>query len=164
MTAPERAFRFISSHQAEFPIATMARVLGVSVSGHYTRRSHPAAAHAPSDATLLRRISTICAASHSTYGAPRVHAEGTAVALKRVAQLMRGTGLRGVSRRCFPTTTQRQPSPRPTNDLLGRDVWATFPNRLRVAGITYVPSAAGLLFLAVELHAWSRPSARRSSR
>jgi transposase len=36
---PERVFRFMSTHQAEFPIATMARVLGVSVSGYYARRS-----------------------------------------------------------------------------------------------------------------------------
>jgi hypothetical protein len=32
---PERILRFTSAHQAEFPIATMARVLGVSVSGCY---------------------------------------------------------------------------------------------------------------------------------
>lgn len=63
------------AHQAEFPIATMARVLGVSVSGYYAWRSRPASAHATSDAALLRRIRTIHAASHGTYGVPRVHAE-----------------------------------------------------------------------------------------
>jgi putative transposase len=89
----------MSAHQAEFPIATMARVLGVSVSGYYTWRSRPASAHATSDAALLRRIRTIHAASHGTCGTPRVHAElhaeGTAVARKRVARLMRVARLRG---------------------------------------------------------------------
>jgi putative transposase len=150
----------MSAHQAEFPIATMARVLGVSPSGYYAWRSRPASAHATSDAALLRRIRTIHAASHGTYGAPRVHAElraeGTAVARKRVARLMRGAGLRGVSRRRFPTTTQREPSHRPANDLVGRDFRAAGPNRLWVADITYVPTAAGFLFLAVVLDAWSR--------
>ena len=60
----------MSTHQAEFPIATMARVLGVSVSGFYAWRSRPASAHATSDAALLRRIRTIHDASHGTYGAP----------------------------------------------------------------------------------------------
>jgi putative transposase len=150
----------MSAHQAEFPIATMARVLGVSVSGYYAWRSRPASAHAATDAVLLRRIRTIHAASHGTYGAPRVHAElqaeGTTVARKRVARLMRGAGLRGVSRRRFPATTRREPSHRPANDLVGRDFRAAGPNRLWVADITYVPTAAGFLFLAVVLDAWSR--------
>jgi putative transposase len=115
-----------------------------------------------------RRIRTIHASSHGTYGAPRVHAElraaGTAVARKRVARLMRGAGLRGVSRRRFPTTTRREPSHRPANDLVGRNFRAAGPNRLWVADITYVQTAAGFLFLAVVLDAWSRPSARRSNR
>lgn len=85
-----RVFRFMSAPQADFPIATMARVLGVPVSGSYAWRSRPAAAHATSDAALLRRIRMIHAASHGTYGAPRVHvelrAEGTAVARKRRAR------------------------------------------------------------------------------
>ncbi|MFC2998257.1 IS3 family transposase [Falsiroseomonas tokyonensis] len=157
---PQRVFEFMSAHQAEFPIATMARVLGVSVSGYYAWRSRPASAHDTADAALLRRIRTVHAASHGTYGAPRVHAElqaeGTAVARKRVARLMRGAGLRGVSRRRFPTTTQREPSHRPANDLVGRDFRVAGPNRLWVADITYVPTAAGFLFLAVVLDAWSR--------
>jgi len=150
----------MSAHQAAYPIATMARVLGVSPSGYYAWRSRPASVHAAADAALLRRIRTIHAASHGTYGAPRVHAElqaeGTAVGRKRVARLMRGAGLRGVSRRRFPATTQREPSHRPANDLIGRAFHATGPNRLWVADITYVPTTAGFLFLAVVLDVWSR--------
>jgi putative transposase len=150
----------MSVHGAEFPIATMARVFGVSPSGFHAWRSRPASAHAASDAALLRRIRTIHAASHGTYGAPRVHAElqaeATAVARKRVARLMRGARLRGVSRRRSPTTTQREPSHWPANDLVGRDFRAAGPNQLWVADITYVPSAAGFLFLAVVLDVWSR--------
>ena len=56
--------RVMSAHQAEFPIATMARVLGVSVSGYYAWRSRLASTQATSDAALLRRIRTIHAASH----------------------------------------------------------------------------------------------------
>lgn len=150
----------MSAHQAEFPIRVMARVLRVSVSGYYAWRSRPASAHAQADAALLRRIRTIHVGSHGTYGAPRVHAElqaeGTAIARKRVARLMRHAGLRGVSRRRFPTTTRREPTHRPANDLVGRIFTAAGPNLLWVADITYVPTSAGFLFLAVVLDAWSR--------
>ncbi len=73
-----------------------------------------------------------------------------------LARLMRVAGLRGISRRRFPTTTPREPSHRPANDLVGRDFRAVGPNRLWVADITYVPAAAGFLFLAVVLDFWSR--------
>jgi putative transposase len=150
----------MSAHQAEFPIRVMARVLRVSASGYYAWRRRPTSAHAQADAALLRRIRTIHAGSYGTYGAPRVHAElqaeGTAIARKRVARLMRQAGLRGVSRRRFPTTTRREPTHRPAHDLVGRVFTAPAPNLLWVADITYVPTAAGFLFLAVVLDAWSR--------
>jgi len=146
----------MSAHQAEFPIRVMARVLRVSASGYYAWRCRPASAHAQADAVLLRRIRTIHAGSHSTCGALRVHAEGTAIACKRVARLMRQAGLRGVSRRRFPSTTRREPTHTPANDLVGRAFTAAGPNLLWVADITYVPTAAGFLFLAVVLDAWSR--------
>jgi putative transposase len=69
---------------------------------------------------------------------------------------MRMAGLRGISRRRVPTTTQREPSHSPANDLVGRDFRAPGPTRLWVADITYVPTAAGFLFAAVVLDAWSR--------
>ena len=37
-----RVFRFMSADQAVYPIRTMARVLKVSASGYYARRSRPA--------------------------------------------------------------------------------------------------------------------------
>jgi len=91
-----------------------------------------------------------------------VQAERMTIARKRVARLRRGAGLRGVSRRRFLTTIRRGPSGRPANDLVGRAF--TAPNLLWVAGdrwssighITSVPTAAGLLFLAVVLDASSR--------
>lgn len=83
---------------------------------------------------------------------------------KRVARLMRGAGLRGISRRRFPATTQREPSHRRANELVGRDFRAVGPNRPWVADITCVLTAARFLFLAVVLDVWSRPSTRRSGR
>lgn len=91
---------------------------------------------------------------------PRVHAELTALGVrvgrKRVARLMRGAGLAGVSRRKGARTTQRRKEARPAPDLVNRNFTAETPDRLWVADITYVATWAGFLYLAVALDAFSR--------
>ena len=109
----------------------------------------------------LERIRTIHADSDGTYGAPRIHAElavqGLRVGRKRVARLMRQGAIAGVSRRRgFVVTTQRDKRQRRAPDLVQREFTACGPNRLWVADITYVPTWAGLIDLAVVLDAWSR--------
>ena len=44
----------------------------------------------------------------------------------------------------------------PAPDLVDRNFTADRPNQLWVADITFVPTAAGFLYLAVVLDAWSR--------
>jgi len=84
------------TNQASFPIATMARLLGVSRAGYYAWLDRPPSARAEGDAALLRRIRTVHATSRQTYGAPRVHAAlragGERHGRKRIARLMRGAG------------------------------------------------------------------------
>jgi putative transposase len=151
----------MSAHQAVFPIAVMARVLGVSESGFHAWRHRPASAHAIADTALLKRVRTVHASSRETYGAPRVHAElragGEKHGRKRIARLMRAAGLVGASRRrTGVTTTRRDRDARPAPDLVDRDFTAKAANELWVADITFVPTATGFLFLAVVLDAWSR--------
>jgi putative transposase len=141
-------------------IATMCRVLGVSASGYYARRTRPPAARAPVDAELSARIAAIHQSSRATYGAPRIHAElaaeGLHVGCKRVARLMASAGLHGVSRRKWVITTVRDRGARPAPDLVERNFAASGPNRLWVADITYIPTWAGFLYLAVVLDVFSR--------
>ena len=151
----------MSANQADFPIATMARVLGVSESGFHAWRQRPASARAAADTALLKRVRTIHASSRETYGVPRVHAElragGEKHGRKRIARLMRAAGLVGASRRrTGVTTTRRDRDARPAPDLVDRDFTSTAANKLWVADITFVPTLTGFLFLAVVLDAWSR--------
>jgi putative transposase len=69
---------------------------------------------------------------------------------------MRAQGLQGVSRRRSFHTTRRGASARPAPDLVERKFQAEGRDRLWVADITYIPTWAGFLFLAVVLDAWSR--------
>ena len=114
------------------------------------------------DAALLKRIRTVHASSRQTYGAPRVHAElreqGERHSRKRIARLMREAGLVGRQpsarrSRHDPARQGRPARARPGRPRLQRP---SAPNQLWVADITYVPTAAGFLYLAVVLDAWSR--------
>jgi putative transposase len=141
-------------------VRVLCRVLGVSASGYYAWIGRPVCVRAQRDAELSDRIRAIHARSRGTYGVPRVHAELVAekirVGRKRVARLMRASGLQGVSRRKWTTTTVRNREVRPAPDLVNRSFTAEGPNCLWVADITYVPTWAGFLYLAVVLDAWSR--------
>jgi putative transposase len=138
----------------------MCRVLEVSTSGYYAWCKRSPSARAQADAELTSRMNAIHERSHETYGAPRVHAEleaeGIQVGRKRVARLMRTAGLVGVSRRKWITPTVRDRHARPAPDLVERNFVAPGPNRLWVADITYIPTWAGFLYLAVVLDAFSR--------
>ncbi|MDE2978186.1 MAG: IS3 family transposase [Acidobacteriota bacterium] len=99
----------MSAYRAEFRVSTMARVLGVSTSGHYARCKRIPLARTQADAALSGRIRSIHEATRGTCGAPRIQAEladeGVLVSRKRVARLMRESGLTGASRRKKPQTT-----------------------------------------------------------
>ncbi len=149
----------MSENRARYPIAVMCRVLGVSPSGYYAWATRPASARTVMDAALIAEIRTAHAASKGTYGAPRLQVDlaqaGIHAGRKRVARLMRNIGLAGVSRRKHIVTTVKDGA-RQAPDLVDRNFTADQPNQLWVADITYIPTWAGFLYLAVVLDAFSR--------
>lgn len=150
----------MTANRAFFPVAVMCRLLGVSPSGFYAHTTRPESNRKKADRSLLAQIRAIHERSRCTYGVPRIFAElrelGARVSRKRVAKLMRLAGLFGASRRRFVTTTERAKDARPAPDLVERKFSAQEANRLWVADITYIPTWAGFLYLAVVLDAWSR--------
>src|SRR5271155_3784763 len=143
-----------------YGVATMCRVLAVSASGYYAWRKRPPSARARAEVELTARIQAIHQYSRGTYGAPRIHQELRAaeirVGCKRVARLMKAASLRGASRRPWLITTVRDRHARPAPDLVERNFTAAAPDCLWVADITYIPTWAGFLYLAVVLDAFSR--------
>ena len=119
----------------------MCRVLGVSSSGYYAWAKRTPSARAISDAALIERIGAIHAASHGTYGSPRVHAEliaqGQLCNRKRVARLMRLARLQARRpRRQRPVTTQADNTRPVALNRLNRDFHATAPNQKWLSDIT----------------------------
>jgi putative transposase len=140
-------------------VTKLCRALGVSKSGYYAWCQRGPSPRAKADAELTRKIHVIHEDSRHTYGVPRVHAvlaaDGIFVGKKRVARLMKAAALEGISRRRKYRTT-RDKDARPAPDLVEREFAATAPNKLWVADITYIPTWAGFLYLAVVLDVFSR--------
>lgn len=151
----------MKANQAEYPVTVMCEVLGVSRSGYYAWLGRPPSKRAIANEELTERIRAIHEDSRETYGAPRIYAElrdeGERVGKNRIARLMNEAGIEGVSRRRRRGTTKRNEDARPAPDLVERDFGApTGPDQLWVADITYIPTWAGFLYLAVVVDAWSR--------
>jgi putative transposase len=150
----------MTANQAEFSVSLMCAVFGVSRSGFYAWRDRRPSARRIEDDALSDRIAASHERSGGTYGAPRIHADlaadGVHIGRKRVEKLMRQAGLAGVSRRRSTRTTIRDERVRPASDLVDRNFFAEKPNQLWVADITYIPTWAGFLYLAVVLDAFSR--------
>lgn len=154
-------YAWIDAERAHYPLSALCRCLRVSRSGYYAWARRPAPARALADAMLLEQVRAVHDASRRTYGSPRVHLElrelGVRCARKRVARLMRADGRRGVCRRRFRAgCTRRDPAARPAPDLVGRVFAASRPNLTWVADVTYVPTRAGWLYLAVVIDVCSR--------
>lgn len=151
----------MSANQAALAVQAMCRVLRVSASGYYDWLDRPPSTRSVDDAVLVERIRAIHADSDATYGRPRVRkelrAQGRVVNAKRIARLMRANAIRGISRRrgCV-VTTRRDKTQDKAPDLVQRRFEADGPDKLWVADMTYVPTWAGFIYLAVVLDAWSR--------
>lgn len=153
-------FRFIDEQRQQFPVARLCVALDVSESGYYAWRQRPVSARAKTNRELLARIRAIHVQSRRTYGSPRVHAElraqGICCNRKRVARLMRTSGLRAkMSKRYRGTTMSKHDLPVAPNHLQ-REFSAERANKKWVSDITYIPTAEGWLYLAAEMDLYSR--------
>jgi putative transposase len=139
----------------------MCKHLKVSPSGYYDWSGRAPSARSSANAQLLGKIEAIHAISDATYGMPRIRAEladqGIVASRKRIASLMRTAHIQGVSRRRgYVVTTTPNKRQRNAPDLVKRQFLATDINQLWVADMTYVPTWAGFLYLAVVTDVYSR--------
>jgi putative transposase len=141
-------------------VALLCRLLEVSPSGFYAWCKRPPSKRRQDDIVLGDQLEAFYRKSHGIYGRPRLHIDfreaGVHISGKRLARLMREHHIYGVSRRKSTITTIRDKDARPAPDLVDRNFRADAPDQLWVADITYVPTWAGFLYLAIVLDAYSR--------
>ena len=154
----------VARHRGEHPVRLMCRVLAVSPAGFYDWLTRAPSARAVADERLMLNIRVAHDRSDETYGARRIQRElrdeGIAVSPKRVGRLMRRAGLRGQpGRAARPVTTDSAHAHPVAPNVLDRQFAVTgVPalNRVWVSDLTYIPTAAGWLYLAVVLDLASR--------
>ena len=136
----------------------LCRVLGVSRSGFYAWANRPVSQRRQADQALTEAISEIYVRSRCTYGAPRVQGELTRLGVrcgrKRVARLMRESGLVGVHawRRWRKARSADIYAP----DLVRRNFDPAGPDELQSADVTQFRTGEGWLYLAAVIDLWSR--------
>jgi len=139
----------------------MCKHLHVSTSGYYDWCSRGPSQRHINNGIMTERIRQIHVMSDGTYGRDRVCAElrdhGLRVNHKRIGRLMRMASIKGVSRRRGTVvTTLRDRTATAAPDLVQRQFVAPGINQLWVADMTYVPTWAGFLYLAVVVDVHSR--------
>ena len=110
---------------------------------------------------LTEKIRLAHEQSRRTYGSPRIAAElkdqGVPVCANTVAKLMKQAQIRAmIKRRFMPRTTDSTHEHPIAANRLDRDFTATAVNQKWACDITYIPTAAGWLYLAVVLDLYSR--------
>jgi len=134
------------------------RVVEVSESGYYARRSRPPSVRSVRHAWLTDLIRRAHFDSRGTYGIRRVHAEltlgqGVAVGHQAVELLMRRAGIQGISGR---PKFRRVPGVVTAADRVERQFHRDNPDELWVTDVTEHPTREGKVYCAVVLDAWSR--------
>jgi putative transposase len=144
--------RFVSDQQADYPVARLCRLIGVSRSTFYAWRERPPSPRHVANEALLEEIRVIHEASRCTYGRIRMLGQlrrrGISANHKRVARLMRLDGIRGLG---GPGKRSRRHPGRhtaPAPDLLNRDFSADGPDQRWVADITEFRTLEGKLYLS----------------
>lgn len=157
-------FQRVADLQRRCGVKRLCSILGVRRSSFYYWRRTAAdrAVRQAADAKLADRIRAVHQESDGTYGAPRITAElretrGEAVNHKRVARIMRASGIEGVRLRRRHRTTVPDPAAVKAPDLIGRDFSAEKTNTKYVGDITYLPIEGGkFCYLATVIDLASR--------
>ena len=147
------------AEKENYPIAMMARLLGVSRSGFYTWAGKREADDPW--APLADEIERIWLESKGRFGAKKVHAkleggEFAGTTLYRVRKIMRELGIRGVQPKAKKVTTVPDPKAKERPDLVKRDFTSPIPTYKLVGDITYLKTKEGWLYLATVIDLCTR--------
>ena len=156
-------FAWIKEHRDSFPVNAMCRVLQVSRSGFYKWLNAEPSPRAVRRESIKCAVRSVHQKSNCIYGSYKIaqllnsDTNLESACRNTVAKAMKEMGLRSrVSKRFRPTTTVQNPNRKPAPNILEQDFNATEPNQKWVADITYLPTAAGWVYLAVVIDLFSR--------
>jgi putative transposase len=132
----------------------------VSASGYHAFRNRGKSARQIRDERLIARIEAVYGANYSCYGVRKMWRallrEGGTAARCTVERLMKRPGLRGAVRGKAKRTTVAGKNANLAEDLVKRKFDAPKPDKLWVAGFTYVPTRTGWCHTAFVIDVFAR--------
>jgi transposase InsO family protein len=153
-------YGFIQAHHRNFRVTRMCRVLQVSRSGFYAWQRRAESPRAQVNRALLDRIRILHQQTREAYGARKMwhllQREGVACGRHRVARLRRLAGLVAWRRRRYVRTVQARHEVPAIPNRLARQFNVPAKNRVWAGDLTFIPTRAGWLYVAVLLDLYSR--------
>ncbi len=144
-----------------YPITLLCQTMEVSRSGYHAWACGQNQRRAQADEALRPKLRAAFKATRQSYGYPRMTAElraqGQRIGKTRVARLMREDNLQGRQRRRYrPRTTDSDHDGPIAPNRLAQAKAITACDQVWQTDITYLPTRAGWLYLAVVLDAYSK--------
>ena len=154
-------YAFMQTHQHEFRLTRMCRVLEVSRSGFYAWQRRPESARVQRNRHLIERMQVLHQQTREAYGARKMWhlliREGLRCGRHRVVRLRREAGIVALRRRRYVRTVQaRHQEVMLIPNRLNQRFVAIAKNQVWTADYTFVPTRAGWLYVAVVLDLYSR--------
>jgi len=150
----------MKQHQERYSVVKMAKILGVSRSGYYTRKEHKPGKREEEKRILTDLIKQIFKNHHGRYGSPRVWEElksiGWRISRKRVEKIMREQKLKALGCRKRVYTTDSSHRLAFAENILEQNFHAEYPGEKWVSDITYIRTDNRWLYLTVILDLWDR--------
>jgi len=152
-------YAFIRTHQQEFAVRNMCRMMCVHPSGFYAWLKHPTSARQKENDRLLGLIKQFWIESGCIYGYRKIYDDlwevGEKCGKNRVARLMKQAGLKAQVGYKRPRHKSGKTSIFADN-ILKRQFYPTRPNIAWVTDITYIRTYEGWLYLSVVIDLFSR--------
>ena len=138
----------------------MCKVLEVSRSSYYKRKSRDKGKRARENKHLLEKIRSLFIESKERYGSPRITAElkrrGIGFNKERVARLMNKYGIAAKIFRKYRNTTNSKHQREKSENILGGEFNRQRSNEVWTSDITYIRTSEGWLYLAAVIDIYSR--------
>jgi transposase InsO family protein len=152
--------QFVKDQSALHSVSALCRALRISRSGYYAALIRPMSQRTRANAELLSHIRRVHGRSRENYGAVKtlraLNTEGIDCGIKRVARLRRLNGIEAKRRRRFRSAYAARHSEPPAANLLERHFSVAKPDCVWASDITFVPTRAGWLYVAVVIDLYSR--------
>jgi len=153
-------YAFVRAHDKEFPVKRMCQVLEISRSGYYDWRGRERSERSRHDEVLLTEIRKIHEQTKEAYGAIKtwqtLRQSGTICGKHRVARLRRLAAIEARRKRKFRLAYRARHSAPPAPNLLKWPFRAAHRDEIWMADVTFIPTRAGWLYLAVLIDLYTR--------